>query len=262
MLWEMTDSFFPEEMDFTHSRIIFGGNIMRSRTGSSFATFLLALVLAAVPLMAIFGVPKLTSIAEGNYLNKFAGEKPLNPHISLENPQSDSAAPGWGQGTQVQSNDPNQNNNPNPGSRNNPFGNSTDTSSAISSNLNQSNSPFPSGNHANSNSQPVVQFASNSVNDQQFSRTIPSQNNIQPVSGTNQNSQAVTWRGAIEHLNQLGINNYRLEPGVTSDQFLFVCFYTPQDNPRITIRFEAESSDPLRAVEKVLTQIANTLPET
>ncbi|MEX0700660.1 MAG: hypothetical protein WD069_01050 [Planctomycetales bacterium] len=67
--------------------------------------------------------------------------------------------------------------------------------------------------------------------------------------------QPLTWNAAVARLKQLGIREFRLSPGSRADAFHFSCSYTPQDNPRITHRFEAEASEPLRAVEKVLAQI-------
>jgi len=65
----------------------------------------------------------------------------------------------------------------------------------------------------------------------------------------------LTWRSAVDRLNELGIRHFQLEPGERADEFHFSCFFTPNDNPRVTIRFEAESTEPLRAVQKVLAQI-------
>lgn len=65
----------------------------------------------------------------------------------------------------------------------------------------------------------------------------------------------LTWKSAVSRLNQLEIRNFRLEPGQQAGQFLFVCSYTPQHNPRLSYRFEAEADEPLKAVEKVLSQI-------
>jgi hypothetical protein len=65
----------------------------------------------------------------------------------------------------------------------------------------------------------------------------------------------LTWQTAVRRLNELEIRNFRLEPGQQPEQFVFICSYTPQDNPRVSFRFEAEADEPLRAVEKVLAQI-------
>jgi hypothetical protein len=67
--------------------------------------------------------------------------------------------------------------------------------------------------------------------------------------------RALTWRDAVAHLNQLGIRDFRLQPGRQPNSFHFSCSLTPADNPRITRRFEAEASEQLEAVAKVLTQV-------
>ena len=64
-----------------------------------------------------------------------------------------------------------------------------------------------------------------------------------------------TWSAAVQKLNDLGIRDYRLEPGVRPNEFLFSCSYSPPHNPRISRRFEAEALDPLKAVIKVLQQV-------
>jgi hypothetical protein len=69
----------------------------------------------------------------------------------------------------------------------------------------------------------------------------------------------LTWQSAVRKLNDLEIRNFRLEPGQRPDQFVFICSYTPPDNPRVSYRFEAEADEPLRAVEKVLMQIDSWL---
>lgn len=64
-----------------------------------------------------------------------------------------------------------------------------------------------------------------------------------------------TWSAAVQKLNELGIRDYRLEPGVRPNEFLFSCSYSPPQNPRVSRRFEAEALDPLKAVIKVLQQV-------
>lgn len=65
----------------------------------------------------------------------------------------------------------------------------------------------------------------------------------------------LTWQDAVRRLNDLEIRNFRLEPSRQANQFVFICSYTPSDSPRVSYRFEAESDEPLKAVEKVLAQI-------
>jgi len=68
-------------------------------------------------------------------------------------------------------------------------------------------------------------------------------------------AESLTWQAAVRRLNELEIRNFRLEPGQQSESFVFICSYTLPDNPRVSYRFEAEADEPLRAVEKVLSQI-------
>jgi hypothetical protein len=65
-----------------------------------------------------------------------------------------------------------------------------------------------------------------------------------------------SWQDAVNRLNELEIRNFRLQPGNRENQYAFVCNYTPSDSPRVSYRFEAEADEPLKAVEKVLEQIA------
>jgi len=69
-------------------------------------------------------------------------------------------------------------------------------------------------------------------------------------------TEALTWQGAVRRLNELEIRNFRLQPGHGDNQFVFICSYTPTNSPRVSYRFEAEAEEPLKAVEKVLEQIA------
>lgn len=69
---------------------------------------------------------------------------------------------------------------------------------------------------------------------------------------------SMTFQQAIEILNQFGVSQYRLEAGSRPDQFFFACFYNPPANPTVTMRFEAEANEPIRAVEMVLDQIRSS----
>ncbi len=65
----------------------------------------------------------------------------------------------------------------------------------------------------------------------------------------------LSWRLAVQRLNELGIQHFQLSAGERPYEFHFSCFLTPADNPRVRRLFEAEADEPLRAVEKVLAQI-------
>lgn len=64
-----------------------------------------------------------------------------------------------------------------------------------------------------------------------------------------------TWSAAVQKLNELGIRDYRLDPGLRPNEFHFSCSYSRPQNPRISRRFEAEALDPLKAVINVLQQV-------
>jgi hypothetical protein len=68
-------------------------------------------------------------------------------------------------------------------------------------------------------------------------------------------SKPPTWTEAVRRLNELGIRNFRLEPGVRPGEFSFTCSYTHSKSPHVTRRFEAEADEPLTAVGKVLVQV-------
>ncbi|QDU36865.1 hypothetical protein Mal4_11660 [Maioricimonas rarisocia] len=70
---------------------------------------------------------------------------------------------------------------------------------------------------------------------------------------------SLTWKQAVRELNELGIDTYHLERGSQPETFLFVCLFSPGDDPRVTQRFEAEASEPLDAVANVLRQIEQWL---
>ncbi len=65
----------------------------------------------------------------------------------------------------------------------------------------------------------------------------------------------LTWEKARARLQELGIQQYYLDPDPAEQRFLFRCAYTPAGNPRVHRRFEAEAADPLEAVQKVLSQV-------
>ncbi len=67
--------------------------------------------------------------------------------------------------------------------------------------------------------------------------------------------KGLTWREAVRRLNELGIQEFRLEPGSQLGEFYFACEFTPHRDARVTRRFEAEAAEPLLAVQAVLRQI-------
>jgi hypothetical protein len=76
-----------------------------------------------------------------------------------------------------------------------------------------------------------------------------------------ESTETLTWREAVRKLNQLGVREIQLSQTEEPFVFRFSCNYTPGNNPRITRRFEAEASEPLKAVEKVIEQVETWLAQ-
>jgi hypothetical protein len=72
-------------------------------------------------------------------------------------------------------------------------------------------------------------------------------------------SETLSWREAVRKLNQLGVREIQLSQTEEPFVFRFSCDYTPENNPRITRRFEANAGKPLKAVEKVIEQVESWL---
>lgn len=65
----------------------------------------------------------------------------------------------------------------------------------------------------------------------------------------------LTWKAAAQRLQELGITNYHLEQGSEALSFLFVCSFCQPTSPNVEMRFESEAAEPLDAVGDVLAQI-------
>lgn len=71
----------------------------------------------------------------------------------------------------------------------------------------------------------------------------------------------ISWQQAVHRLNELGVQNFRLEPSRIAGQYVFVCWYTPRDTPQVSHQFRGEASEPLRAVQVSLEQIERKFPQ-
>ena len=74
-------------------------------------------------------------------------------------------------------------------------------------------------------------------------------------------SATFSWRQASLRLTELGISQFHLESGSAPGSFLFVCVYSPGDAPHVTHRFEAEAEEPLLAVNRVIQQVDEWMQE-
>ncbi len=64
-----------------------------------------------------------------------------------------------------------------------------------------------------------------------------------------------SWENAAQQLQEMGVDDYRLERGHNGDSYLFICQFAPGGDARIIQRFESEAAEPFDAVQQVLTQM-------
>ena len=218
---------------------------------STIAAFLMSIPLSAIGLMAVFGIPQM---APGSLLQKGLGQGSSQDEDVLhgdyfddeeEAPASrrrrsrtsargeaESAAPAFDEG------------------------NETDRRAEASSRPGRA-SAWDEQNEASEDRGGVNPFAGRS-------RTSPPRNETAFETAdaggsareriTNPRTN-LTWKSARNRLTELGVTHFHLERGSTDDSFLFVCMFSPGDDPRVTRRFEAEAPEPLAAVDGVLGQI-------
>lgn len=67
----------------------------------------------------------------------------------------------------------------------------------------------------------------------------------------------LTWREAVAELNAQGIHTFRLTPGVQPGTFQFSCLVSSVDDPRVSRWFDADATEPLDAVARVLSKVEN-----
>ena len=218
---------------------------MSATPGGSFATLLLVIPLAAIPLMAIFGIPEFAHVT--------ASED--SSALGIVRRPSEDRRPDQNTATEYQDR-------------------AADLFAPQEHDRGQSAIAAPSSGSqfrilASSGPEPAepddsVRFAS--AHAQRPSPRPTPTSTRQPAAAQDLAGQLVgatasglTWRDASRRLEEIGITDYRLERGHQVDQFLFVCRFSPGSDPRVVQRFEAESSQPLAAVEDVLTQVESWL---
>lgn len=206
-------------------------------------TFLLAIPLALVPLIAIVGLPSAEQLSNGSFGKTKLGQ--IVTHL-LATPEEDGSgnqdkdtlpdAPAWGdQSAQVTSGSPAAIDMARLPASDWATNTSGSSMSGRSPGGGVTNLGWQEGQSASVPAMPVGSW-------KEFPMTA---------------SQApqITWQQAVGQLNAMGIRDYHLKPGHRPGEFYFFCFFTPRDRPEVTIRYEAEADDPLKAVENVLQQI-------
>ena len=250
---------------------------MSGRQGQAFTSWLMMIPLLVVPMIAIFGMPKMELLsvnnAEGEELDlelggegdfdqslppmptdQFEGSEPPTRFASNSNSRSNRDA-GW--------NDPFDNPQD--------FGNeSVRDETSMKSNAGDYVDPFASAQQDPSGSNPFLQRNSNPPSSPSTPNPgQPRQENISPgytrpnqgagtgtvPSATATAAANLRWREAVKRLNELGVQKYQLSQTEEPFVFQFACDLTHPDNPRITHRFQAEAGEPLQAVAKVIQQV-------
>ena len=234
---------------------------MSSRAGSTILTFLVSIPVAAMGLMAVFGVPPLASVIAAS-----RGLSDTNRDFEEVDRGSRRSGQGqfedWDSGTEASA----------------PEWSSMGTD--------QSDSPadyretedrddlgFPKlrrdeGQAGSRDSRQGGQRAALSGSHTQEGLGSKSDDLLSPHTGArsrllnplqDDQSPPVSMKDSIKKLNSLGAKHYHLERGVNQDTWLFVCLFVPGDDTRITHRFEAESKDPDRAAAETVQQIDSWL---
>ncbi|HBN79204.1 MAG TPA: hypothetical protein DD473_25990 [Planctomycetaceae bacterium] len=178
---------------------------MQGRIAGFLMTIFMALPLAAIPLMSIFGIPQFGSLAATIDETGFLAEDPV----------AGASAPSW------------------------------------------SDSPAPVFGEAAQDSTPV-NFSNNTSNTNPIQTTSLGNSQEFPTSsafGTQENSSGtMTWDQGIARLAQMGITDYRIQPGIVPGTSHFACYARPERKATV-LRFEAEANDPLQALLKTLKQV-------
>jgi len=256
---------------------------MGTKSGSSFATLLLSVPLAAVALMALFGVPQFTPvIASPDETLVIRDPYESQPRHGMRDDQgqprewypdafgenSASPADSSPSGSQLRRQPREQY--PSPQSMSLNERSQQDHSRHQFADGDQPGqdrgqtrgSPRPDSlNQVGSESpaQSSLEFASQPRNPS-LAFLEPGARSLEP-GASSMTSRLVSWREASRRLAEMGIEHYHLERGVSEHSFLFVCRFSPGDAPHVTHQFEAEAEEPLVAVNQVLQQIDVWLQE-
>ena len=242
---------------------------MSSKAGSTFLTFLVSIPLAAMGLMAVFGVPPLAEVIaatrglSGSHRDSAEGDRGSRSSSQSQFEDWDSGtAPEWKAdetdltdiegGTREDSQErddlgfskspsPQDTSAPLRSPKERPLG-QRDALSGSS----ESETSLEDSGHSKLGTRSLLASRGGSKNrSSEFALNSTPDLDIRPVS----------MKDSLKKLNSLGVKHYHLERGIDQDTWLFVCLFVPGDDARVTHRFEAESDDPDRAAAETVQQI-------
>lgn len=227
---------------------------MSAKSGGSFAALLMSGPLAAIPLMALFGVPQFASVSTSIHSEEDSVLRRPQHQLSesTEAHDIDAALPTSGHSEF-------------------PLLGRTSLSEPPTSSVPPS-TPWPTLSGSPTAARPTYSFAhetpqssslldgpdnrpisGSSIQDSTLPRTRPTLTTL--VSSPGPDHATLTWENAARKLQELGIDDYRLEPGQNENSYVFICQFTPGSDERIIRRFEAEASEPADAVQKVVQRV-------
>ena len=222
---------------------------MNGKGGSSLGTLLFSVPLAAIPLMAIFGIPQFAPLVASPERTRGYGEQEDAPAFERRRPgderYADELEPETEDGTYPADD------------RRGP----SHHSHAEHRDVRGTREEWPRIENAAWPTQTQDDYRDES-------RESPRAFDRQPAAPGGGSSLAdsappaaggLTWQSAAQQFEELGINSnsYHLEAGSSIGTFLFVCSFCTTENPNVTMRFESEAPEPLDAVSEVLAQIDN-----
>lgn len=254
---------------------------MRSRTGNSLSTMMFLVPLLGVPLMAIFGVPQFVPVIASSVSDEATRPEKarFKPSVGESASTTSFAADQMSRGSDSHEEHPFQDlfgspRRPRRDSRPIHHGETrsreakfVETSLNADTWLTQTSSEEPPlevtqrlsdlfGNSVANASPTEPRSRARAATAQMRNEAMsPRSNGVQLASSSEPLNEGLTWREAVRRLNELGIHEFRLEPGSQPGEFYFACEFTPHRDARVTRRFEAEAKEPLLAVQAVLRQI-------
>ncbi len=217
---------------------------MSGQTGQSLATFLLSVPVAAIGLMAVFGIPQFAAVIAAQRGDDESGADPLDDALNEIRDESSDRLGGYDP-TFPQADTGDQGDGA-------PRWDAPRQGFAELS-MSETRSPRPTELRGDRNSQ----FDTNDGTQQDRNLQAPDPWG-HPTAMT---TPSLTWSEARLQLGELGVDDFHLEAGSVPDTFTFIAVFTPGDQPDVTYRFEAEASDPLLAVEDVVAQIEDWLAD-
>lgn len=218
---------------------------------STIAAFLMSIPLSAIGLMAVFGIPQMApgslfqkgqedELTRGDYFDDEEAEAPRKKksRSAASRFNEEASAPAFGSDHKHDHDDHDGHKSEGQPARRSSWGEGNAWASAEESNA----APRKSGGNASRNDGPMASASAFDSIEAGPRERVQGRTNL-------------TWKKARDRLTELGVTSFHIEAGSTEESWLFICTFSPGDDPRITRRFEAEASDQLAAVDGVLGQI-------